>query len=98
MTKVIWYSIISVSYTHLSGKEKCGKHISDLGLCESRISIGDFLENCFVHMQNMMFLIVITDLHLGTKGKLAGICLNKTVDDLQHGGDVYKRQGRKGSL
>ena len=70
----------------ISGKEKCSKHISDLGLCESRISIGDLLENRLVHMQNMMFLIVITDLHLGTKGKFAGICLNKTVDDLQHGG------------
>ena len=36
-------------------------------------------------MQNMMFLIVITDLHLGTKGKFAGICFNKTVDDLTRG-------------
>ena len=34
----------------------------------------------------MMFLVVITDLHLGSKGKFAGICFNKTVDDLQHGG------------
>ena len=33
----------------------------------------------------MLFLIVLSDLHLGTKGKFTGICFQKTIYDLQHG-------------
>ena len=36
-------------------------------------------------MKNMMFLVIITDLHLGTKRKFSGICFEKTIDNFQHG-------------
>ena len=68
----------------IPGKEECCKHISDLCFGKSRIRVGNFLKNSFIHMKNMMFLVIISDLNFGTQGKLAGICLDKSVDDLQH--------------
>ena len=34
-------------------------------------------------MEYMMFLVIVTDLYLGTKGKLAGIGRNHLVQDLK---------------
>ena len=68
----------------IPGKEECCKHISDLCFGKSWIRVGNFLKNSFIHMKNMMFLVIISDLNFGTQGKLAGICLDKSVDDLQH--------------
>ena len=64
-------------------EQKGCQHIADLCFCKSRIGIGDFLEYCFFHMEYMMFLVIVTDLYLGTKGKLAGIGRNHLVQDLK---------------
>ena len=50
----------------LPGEEESRQHIADLGIVQVGIIVGDLFEQCLVTVQDMMLLIVIADLHIGT--------------------------------
>ena len=54
-------------------KQEGGQHISDFGVCQIRIRVGNLLENGLFHVEHLMLLIVVTDLYTASKCKRAGI-------------------------
>ena len=63
-------------------KQEGGQHISDFGVCQIRIRVGNLLENGLFHVEHLMILIIISDVDSGTKNDLTVIRLHETVDDL----------------
>ena len=57
----------------ITGKKKCCKHIPDFRIRKSRIIIGNLVKNCFLHMKDMMFLVVVANLNIGAKCISTGI-------------------------
>ena len=70
----------------ITGKKKCCKHIPDFRIRKSRIIIGNLVKNCFFHMKDMMFLIVVAYLNTGSQYDSSSILCYKFVDHLQYGG------------
>ena len=50
----------------VAGEEKCRQHISDLRVVHIRVGVLQLVKERLVHVQNLVFLIVVTDMHLGT--------------------------------
>ena len=57
----------------VAGEEEGGQHVADLRIGQIRIGIGNFLKNGFVHMKNVVLLIVVANLNLASQLHLAGI-------------------------
>ena len=56
-------------------KLKGGKCIADLCIIKCRIVVRDLIKNGFIVMEYMVFLIIVSDLYFGSKGKGTGVCL-----------------------
>ena len=55
-------------FEHIVAGEKKGcQDVSDLGVVHVRIGVGDLLKQGFLHMKNVVLLIVIADMHLGAQ-------------------------------
>ena len=54
-------------------KQEGGQHISDFGVCQIWIRVGNLLENGLFHVEHLMLLIVATDLYTASKCKRADI-------------------------
>ena len=65
----------------IPGEEEGGQNVADLGVSQIRIGILDFLKHGLFHVEDMVLLIVITDMDFGTQGNGAGICRKHAVDD-----------------
>jgi len=50
----------------IADEEKCRQHISDLRVVHIRVGVLQLVKERLVHVQNLVFLIVVTDMHLGT--------------------------------
>ena len=66
----------------IPGKKESGKDIADLRIVQIRIIIRDLLHQCLFHMKDMVLLIVIADVNIGSKPYFSAIRRDQTVYDL----------------
>ena len=64
-------------------REKSIKHVPDLCVGKCRIIIGNFFKDRLIHMKDVVFLIVVTNLHIGTQCKGTAVCLDYIVQNLE---------------
>ena len=67
----------------ISGKKKSSKHVPDLCVGKCRIIIGNFFKDRLIHMKDVVFLIVVTNLHIGTQCKGTAVCPDHIVQNLE---------------
>ena len=66
----------------ISGKLECSECISDLCIGKIRIVIRNLIKNGLIIMKYVMFLVVITNRHFGSKCEFALIRCDNLINDL----------------
>ena len=68
------------------GKEKGSQQVSDLCIGHGRKGVGNLFKNGITVVQDVMFLVVVADVDVGTKSDMSCVLSKQTVQDLQDGG------------
>ena len=55
--------------------------IADLRVGERRVVVGYLFKNCLFHMEDVVLLVVVADLHVCSQGELPGVGSKDTVQD-----------------
>ena len=69
-----------------TGKEEGGEQAPDLRVGHGRVFIGDFLENGIVIVENMVLLVVVTDVDVSTQPDHSPVRSNDFIEDTQDRG------------
>ena len=87
----------SDQFEHIvSCKEEGGKEIADLGVGHGGEGIGDLFKDRIAVVEDLLLLIIITDMDIGTQADVAGVLPQDPVQDLENGclaGAVIPDQG-----
>ena len=67
----------------IAGKKECCQNITDARVVQIRIGIGYLIKDRFIIMENLMFLIIVTDVNFRTETKITAIRRNELINDFE---------------
>ena len=70
----------------IPGKLKCRKSIADLCVVQGRVVVGDLIEDGLLIVEDMVFLVIITDLDFRSQREHAAVSLDHLVQDFEQCG------------